>query len=566
MNTLTSNIDIIAASDQEVRSYFKIAAISINSLLEEYNIYLTDGKKTEISSDTLKAHFSLNGFFQPTPLKSIFFNQKKPLVPQEITYEFQRIISDAPMNVKAFLYRTFITLLSKKGWDIPLLAYLARQYNLPSDSTIILSDLKDFSLGSGVFRVTFQLRTATKEKVIVFLKKSHPIDQYNELLYFKLQKELLPTASYAQPPCILLSSKNDDGLLLSPSIPGVSSDTALALIIQSYKNATIEQDKSDIKKSFEILIEAFMHHAALGDLLLRNDRNLMNSQIAFIVDDALQQNTLEDLMDPEKILAYSKEIIKKKIEAISLIDLDLKWLLEEKNAEWILSDIDFGQSELNLLSLLTEFNDYNSKENPYLENRKKYIARYFKVYCRAQTNILLKKELLFSAIKTTYPLDIGDKKLEILSRRIDLFEKSKAPIIEMFKRYLLDFRIRSVYKKTIIALNEIAKQSNNRLLLTALKKADLLKFLQPQSTFAPYGSSVLLQLQCFRGVLSRNDKLKISDENQTRWEDVSFSISTIAEKFYPKIFNDLEDKIKFIKNDTEALLDFLPQSSSRAHQ
>src|SRR5688572_24379393 len=116
-----------------------------------------------------------------------------------------------------------------------------------------------------------------------------------------------------------------------------------------------------------------------------------------------QKDILENLNSPKGILAYAKNIVMSQTKAISLLDIDLKWLLGEKNADWALVDIDCGLSELNLLTLLTEFNDYNSTTNPFFEKRKEYIAHYFDVFCQKQKAILEKKELLFSAIQKIYP-------------------------------------------------------------------------------------------------------------------------------------------------------------------
>ena len=74
------------------------------------------------------------------------------------------------IHYKSMAFKVQITLLTKKGWDKPLSAYFEKQYNFPSDGIIILDELKDFSIGSGVYSATFQLRTPRREKITVFLK------------------------------------------------------------------------------------------------------------------------------------------------------------------------------------------------------------------------------------------------------------------------------------------------------------------------------------------------------------------------------------------------------------
>jgi hypothetical protein len=557
MGIFKTSLETIWASEEEVKIYYETATKKINLLLQKYNIRDIQGNLEKVLSDKLRDILSFTGFFESTPLKSIFFDQKQQFIPQEILYTFRNIISDPPINIKAIFFNTFITLLTKKGWDRALSAYFEKQYNFPPDGIIILDDLKDFSLGFGVYKATFQLRIPSREKIIVFLKKSYSLASYNEQLYFHLQKELLPTASYANLP-YRLSNKGNEELLLSPLIPGVVSDTILSILTQAYKKTN---HKVTLKKALVVLIEAFMEHAALGDLLLRNDRNLINSLVAPIIDGILQNNILEDLNNPEKILVYAKNIVANKTKAISLVDIDLKWLLEEKNSGWILADIDCGLSEINLLSLLPDFNNYNSKTNPFFEKRKEYIAHYFNIYCQKQKNILNKKEFLFSAIKKIYPSHISEKKLKLFTQRINFFEKNNKSIVELFKRYLLNFRIRLVYKETLIALDRISKKSNNKALLNALKKNKLLKFLPPKSTFVSYESSILLQLQCFRGVLSKKDSIILSEKVRINWEAVASIISMIAKKFNSRLFKVLEDKKQFIKKDTTALLTFLLSTS-----
>lgn len=564
MALFKTNLEVILASEEEVEIYYETAAQKINLLLEKYDIRNAKGKFEKVSANKLRRLLSFAGFFEPTPLKSIFFNQKQQFVPSEIVYTFRDIISDSPINIKAIFYNTFLRLLAQKEWDKSLSEYFEKKYNFPSDGTIILDDLKDFSLGFGIYRATFQLRTPRKEKIVVFLKGSYDRDIYNELLYFRLQTELLPTARHAMMPCILSDKEKKEKLLLSPLVPGIASDTALSLLTQAYRKTKNNNHKSILKKALEILILAFIHHAALSDLLGRNDRHLMNSLIASVVDGIPQKNTLEDLNNPEKILAYAKNIATNKTKAISLIDIDLKWLLGEKNADWVLIDIDFGLSELNLLSLLDEFNNnYDSRKYLFFKKRKKYLMHYFNIYCQKQEAILEKKELISSEIKKIYPSHISEEKLKFFTQRINFLEKNKKPVIKLFKRYLLDFRTRLVYKTTLAALDRIAKESNHTNLLAALKKADLLKYLPPQSTFVSCESSVFLQLQCFRGVLSKKDIAILSEENRTNWETVASNISMIAEKFNSGLFKTLEDKKQFIKQDTAALLSFLKPSAQQ---
>jgi hypothetical protein len=556
MAVYKTNFEVIYADKEEVAIYYQAATNKINLLLKNYNIRDANGNLEKVSTDNLQALLSFEGFFESTPLKAIFYDQKQQYVPDEIVYQFQSIISNSPVNIKAVFFETFITLLAKRGWDKPLSEYFETQYNFPSDGIIILDDLKDFSVGFGVYKATFQLRAIHHEKVTVFLKKSNDTRSYNELLYFHLQKKLLPTARYAEKPYLLLNKENNEALLLSPLVPGVTSDTALSILTQAYRTVENSYHKAILKLALEILIEAFISHAVLGDLLGRNDRHLMNSLIAFIVDGNLQNTPVEDLISSEKMLAYAQNIVTNQTKAISLIDIDLKWLLGENNDSWALADIDFGLSELNLLSLLPEFNDYNSNTNLFFEKRKDYIAHYFNKYCQQLEDILVKKELLIFAINKMYPSDISKQKIKFLTKRINCFDKNKKPIIKLFKRYLLNYRLRLVHKETLAALNSIANESNYSELLSALNATKLSQYLPAWPTVISSESSVFPQLQCFRGVLAQKDLDVLSENNRTAWETVAENISMIAEKYNSNLFKVLEDKKKFIIKDTAAILKF----------
>lgn len=535
-------------SEDKIDQYYEMATQNINSLLQKYSIRNAEGELEEISANSLKMLLTVEGFFQDTPLKGIFFAQKQQFVPHEIVQAFQNIISPASSDIKAVFFNLFLTLLTKKKWVSALSEYFEKQYNLPKDGIIVLNDIKDFSLGVGIYRLTFQL--SNTEEVIVFLKQAQALHPYNEMLYFQLQKEFFLTANHAKTPYLLSNKDTEEALLLSPFIRGLTSDIVISLLEKAYRTT----NKIILKKALEILIEEFVNHAVLGDILGRNDRHLQNSLMALVSDGIPQKNTLEYLIDPEKILWCAEKIATEKSKAISLIDIDLKWLLEEKNFAWALIDIDFGLSEINLLSLLPEFRDYDLKNNQFLEKRKEYIEYYFDMYCQKQDAILEQKELLFSAIRKNYPFEVSGKKSKILKQRIEEIENNQDHVIKVFERYLLNFRLRLIHKITLFALYKIAKDANNQHLLNALKEAELLKFIPIESTFVLTEANVFNQLECFRGVLSKKDRMIVSENNKTDWETVAANISKVAKNFDNKLFQELEKQKQFVELDSAVLL------------
>lgn len=127
MAIFKTQLEVLLASEKDVARYYEAATQRINVLLKHYDIRNANGTLEAVSADKLRAPLSFTGFFQETPLKAIFLDQKHPFVPQEIVQTFRNIISDPPLNIKAIFFNTFITLLTKKGWDEPLSRYFEKR-------------------------------------------------------------------------------------------------------------------------------------------------------------------------------------------------------------------------------------------------------------------------------------------------------------------------------------------------------------------------------------------------------------------------------------------------------
>jgi len=111
---LIISFDVTPANKEEVNAYYKAVTEKINTLLAKHEIRNAQNKLEQVSSEQFKALLTFEGFFQSTPLKSIFFHQQQQFVPQAIIYEFRSIISEAPENIKTVFYKTFISLITKK--------------------------------------------------------------------------------------------------------------------------------------------------------------------------------------------------------------------------------------------------------------------------------------------------------------------------------------------------------------------------------------------------------------------------------------------------------------------
>src|SRR4029079_3069969 len=104
-----TNLEVISASDEEVNLYYEEATKKINLLFEKYDIRNPQGQLEIVSADKFMNLLSCRGFLQATPLNSIFFDKKQQFVPPEIIHVFRNIISEPPVNIKAFFLNTFIT-------------------------------------------------------------------------------------------------------------------------------------------------------------------------------------------------------------------------------------------------------------------------------------------------------------------------------------------------------------------------------------------------------------------------------------------------------------------------
>ena len=78
-------------------------------------------------------------------------------------------------------------------------------------------------------------------------------------------------------------------------------------------------------------------------------------------------------------------------------------------------------------------------------------------------------------------------------------------MIKLFERYLLDFRIRLAHKKSLVALDKMAKESNDKYLLNTLKDAVII--VVPKPIFP--ASSIISEL-FLASVITPRSRVRVS--------------------------------------------------------
>ena len=536
MVEFTTNIEVIPGSKDDVHNYFKVMVKKINLLFLKYDIRDDKNKIEKLFLHDLMVmqHFSK----EPRIKELSFLNRKQRFLPQEIILFFRDFVSESPMHIKTVLFDNFLNFLRERDDDKLLSDYIKSQCGFSFDGLLVLDAIELYSINSMVYRITFKKPLLSNKKYIFFLKETNKLRSSNEILYSSLQRRFLYSSRFANIPFLL--RENEGNLLFSSSAPGVSSDIIFTKLIQARKNVAIPNDMITIDEALKVLLEAFISHAALGDLLGRNDRHLINSNIAFIEDDAIKTDVLNYFSSATDVLTWADNVAVNKMDSFSLVQFDIEWLLEEKNIEWMLLDIDFGLSELNLLSFFDEFNVYDDGDGVFYEKRKELIEYFYHIYIQTQSVIVKNKNFIFSEIKKYFSKQIVCEKIQFIEKNIFYFS-NKETIISFFSRYLLDYRIRKIYQGSLNGLYQNAIDANNQEILSNLSHANLLQYIPARFGCDTLNQSASIELQCFRGVTYQ-------------WGEVMCRIENILKSFSPTLLSSLQNKKEFIKNDADKLL------------
>ncbi len=553
MRQFITNLESPSARAEEVVGYCKLLQEQITELLVRFGVCGVEESQQLVSVQHVQELLFLKHFDKPTPIKAIFFDRAQQFVPIRIIESFQRVVSGAPLSLKRTIFTAFQDVFNRHGWFEPLSAYFHKRYQVSVDEKIMVVDIQDCSVANGTFRMTFQINTPVRKRIPLFVKKTSQDRAYNEMLYFYCQKRFFDFARYADTPAVLAGTKADDELMLAPTVPGLSADVVLTNLYQCRHKMEYDEIKALVVEASKVLIAAFMKHAALGDLLGRNDRHLNNTLLAPVIDNNIQDIKPSDLSDPPQGLQFCKRVLLEKMSAFSLIAIDFEWLLGANNNSWALVDIDFGLAEINLLQLLPEFSIANFKDERLQSQRKTSIQFYFDVYLQQLRQIMADAEVISCEISKIYPKHLVADKLEIFNKNMGLMKSSHDYARQVFRRYLLDYRMRMVYREALGQLRELAQLPNNQTLLNQLKETGLSRFLPPEGVRLA-DSNAIIKLQCFRGVMSKHDAHMLQKTQKLAWEDVVLHIDKIAQSFAPDIYQQINEAIQFIKQDTAVLL------------
>ncbi|KJJ84128.1 L-aspartate oxidase [Candidatus Omnitrophus magneticus] len=429
----------------QIIEYYKTNIGQLKTIIEKH---LNQNISVD-ASDLLQTFYSTaDGFFGANIIKEIYFNGKNPHVSPDVIRTLRNFVNTAPSMIKETLLRVFTENIKHLSWDKGITEYLKQQYGYTGSFTI--TDITDFSIGTGVYKVTLSLNSAREKLDIeIFLKREHSVhrDLRNEIAYLNCEKLFLKDAMLDRLPFYYsneLPGKPD--LLIAPVLNGQSLDSELSsLKLSNSKNKwqinTESESISQEKKYIFKIVMALAKHAALGDILGRNDRNLANT----------------------RILSNAARNIE------SIIDFDISNMLDnaekgEKpwylNYDWILEDIKQGLSEVTLLALLKEYkkNTINKNLSQRLKTRSEIIEVWKKEYLKTWEEITLPENMkkIKDIIKKVYkgtPAVIS-KKIAVLEKftKIDPNKFLK----QIFSAFLFDYEKRQLYLDSLSRVKEKA--------------------------------------------------------------------------------------------------------------
>ncbi len=407
-------------------------------------------------------------FFSANLIRDIYFSGQNPHFTPEVVQNSRGLLNQAPMEIK----RTIIDLFKENfrywTWDKGISEYLKKEYRYEGGFEII--DITDYSVGYGVYKIRLKLPDSSDMRVIdVFLKKgdSRYVDLRNEVAYLRLEKLFLENANIKQMPFYYRNVKGSD-LLITPVINRQSLDSKLSELLQGEK----EKPQKDFMKKIVFLLAA---HAALGDVLGRNDRHLSNTRIA--VDESGQI---------ERLVAF---------DISNLLDSDRRYVCKDPwslNYDWIIEDVKQGVSEITLLRILDDY-QADRKKKVYrhrLRNRiellKNWKDRYLKKWneITSDDNIALIKDAILDVYNDTP--EIALEKIKVLDRWVQT--DPERFLKEIFRAHLVDFEVRCIYRQYLRQIKE--KAGSNSL-------GYLEKYLLPEED-----GYLASRLEAFRGILS----------------------------------------------------------------
>lgn len=390
---------------------------SVEATIPSLNQVLSQDQKKPIQisvQDVLNNFITPQTFMGPSFLLKYYFRKKRIVLP--VVQANRRIINHIFGSAdKAGAQRALVGLFehhfSAHNWNPAIHSQIGAQADW------VIKEIEDHTIMfSSVFKVTYVDRNDPKKEIEVFLKRDNDHGKLiNDVVYAQLQNKFL-SGPLQSVPVYLKDRQDQHGVLISFRYPGGS-------LRQGVEELLRRHDEPLNRKFIHRLAE----HAALADVMGRNDRKMSNTNM---------------------------ELHKDRIG--SLVDIDNIYLLDgPQNYEWLLQDIAEGVGEINVLGMLSE-------DDP--ERLKSLLTEFVSSYLATWTKIQKDQGAVYDLLDKYFEASQAASMKQTLTNRLS--QDPQLVIWDVLKAFLNDNRGRFIYKKL---LQEMAEAAPDHVALVDLK-------------------------------------------------------------------------------------------------
>ncbi|OED37232.1 hypothetical protein AB834_02070 [PVC group bacterium (ex Bugula neritina AB1)] len=430
---------------------------------------------------------SYRKIFGRNVIKDLYFGGRKSHVPRVVIDTYRSVINDAPPDIKKDLNSLFEKRIYELGWVPFLEDYFFKNFGYNDDWSI--SNVEDHSIGAGVYCLTFLLKDKNKS-VDLFLKREFDdgFTLKHESFYHAIQAKFIHPEFIAPQP-VYYHSQQGNSLSVAERFPGISSETFFRFWMTGAQKIDIEIN--------DIFVTCLAKHAAMGDVLGRNDRHLGNSHLASVTSSGEETKDLNIFMDINES------------QKLWMIDFDIQYLLESNSDDWILEDIRQGLSEINLLPFLLEVS--SSSKN----SLKRCLSLFHEVYITFLNQIKTPKSLewIESFAQNIYGQDFAKQLTLSLSHKVD-FLMTMDWKKDYYRAFLVDYRYRFFLKNL---LEDKFRRNPS--------KNEWIEYIDAKSS-----KGAAFQLEAFRGVSAKNFVSQKKLGFRKNWEDLELKLRVFLGK------------------------------------
>lgn len=499
----------------QVVKYYQANTGKLKDIIEKQ----LDRKVLMDETDLLQSFYLVDdGFFSSNVIRHIYFTGKNPHVSPQVIQASRELVNLAPPAVKDTLLELFMENFRRLCWDKGIAEYLKKEHSYRGAFTF--TDIADFSVGNGVYRIKIALDDMDgRPEVEFFMKRQHinGIDLRNEIAYLDCERLFLGDALVERLPFYYRNrTAGKPDLLIAHIIQKKSLDSHL------FDRKASAQERELLAKVVVLLAR----HAALGDILGRNDRTLSNTMIF-----ANMVGGIESIVD---------------FDIAEMLDMDKggdePWYL---NYDWIVEDVKQGISEITALTLLDgyETNRVEKTQREMLKTKTELFKLWRDEYVSQCKAISLPEnvEKIKRVIRNTYrdtPAIVSEK-IAVLEKRLKV--EPEEFLKQIFSAQLVDYQMRRLYQDY---LEKVKTKS----------APGALGFVEKYLILSP-GASLSSMLESFRGILSedflkrRRIKGRMSTEEMFKEAD-----KLVGDHLGKRALDELKRKSRRIRNEARVIM------------